>query len=182
MTLQVGQVVGVRIRFRRTLHQRLVQRDRLVVATGPRTELGEAVRRKGSFLKTMQAVAWSFFGVRKSADYEKDVTQLNPVHVVIAGVIGALLLIAYLQVDITRKAVFVERGAFQQLFLLQQAGAPVHDARAPEGVAGPDIVHIAHRVAAPFGRQGCGTARGGRPQQGQHHVKPGAHAPMAQGL
>ena len=64
--------------------------------TGPRNELGDAVRRKGSFLKTMQAVAWSFFGVRKSADYEKDVAQLNPVHVVIAGVIGALLLIALL--------------------------------------------------------------------------------------
>ena len=44
----------------------------------------------------MRAVAWSFFGVRKSADYEKDVSQLNPVHVVIAGVIGALVLIAVL--------------------------------------------------------------------------------------
>jgi len=55
--------------------------------------LKEAVRRKGSFVQTMKAVAWSFFGVRKGADYEKDVDQLNPVHVVIAGVIAALLLI-----------------------------------------------------------------------------------------
>jgi cytochrome c oxidase subunit 3 len=47
--------------------------------------LSDAVRRKGSFLQTMRAVAWSFFGVRKSADHEKDVRQLNPVHVVIAG-------------------------------------------------------------------------------------------------
>jgi hypothetical protein len=54
------------------------------------------VRRKGSFLRTMKAVAWSFFGVRKGADYEKDVNQLNPVHVVIAGVIGAALLIVAL--------------------------------------------------------------------------------------
>lgn len=58
--------------------------------------LRAATNRKGSFLHTMRAVAWSFFGVRKSSDYEKDVSQLNPVHVVIAGVIGALVLIAVL--------------------------------------------------------------------------------------
>jgi hypothetical protein len=55
-----------------------------------------AVARKGSFLQTMKAVAWSFFGVRKSADYERDVNQLNPVHVVIAAVIGVVLFIVAL--------------------------------------------------------------------------------------
>ena len=59
-------------------------------------DLREAVRRKGSFVQTMRAVAWSFFGVRKSSDYEKDVSQLNPVHVIIAGVIGAALFVALL--------------------------------------------------------------------------------------
>ncbi|RQP21707.1 DUF2970 domain-containing protein [Piscinibacter terrae] len=44
----------------------------------------------------MRAVAWSFFGVRKSSEYEKDVQQLNPVHVVIAGVIGAAVFIGLL--------------------------------------------------------------------------------------
>ena len=53
-------------------------------------------QRKGSFLQTMKAVAWSFFGVRKGADYEKDLNQLNPVHVVIAAVIGAALFIIVL--------------------------------------------------------------------------------------
>ena len=52
-------------------------------------ELRKAVGRKASFLQTMRAVAWSFFGIRKGAEYEKDVNQLNPVHVVIAGVLGA---------------------------------------------------------------------------------------------
>jgi hypothetical protein len=56
----------------------------------------DAVRRDGSFLQTMQAVAWSFFGVRRSKDYEQDVQKLNPVHVVIAGVLGAMLFIAAL--------------------------------------------------------------------------------------
>lgn len=62
----------------------------------PTSDLKAAARRKGSFLQTMQAVAWSFFGVRRSADHEKDVSQLNPVHVVIAGVVGAVAFIIVL--------------------------------------------------------------------------------------
>ena len=61
-------------------------------------DLKEAVQRKGSFLQTLRAVAWSFFGIRKSSEYEKDVSQLNPVHVVIAGVVGAVLFIVVLLV------------------------------------------------------------------------------------
>ena len=53
-------------------------------------------QRRGSFAQTMRAVAWSFFGVRRSADYAQDVQKLNPVHVVVAGIVGALLFIAVL--------------------------------------------------------------------------------------
>jgi len=59
-------------------------------------EPSSPARRKGSFLRTMKAVAWSFFGVRKGSDYEKDVSQLNPVHVIIAAVIGVALFIGAL--------------------------------------------------------------------------------------
>ena len=59
-------------------------------------DLRDAVARPGSFLQTMRAVAWSFFGVRRGADYEKDVARLNPVHVIIAGVIGAALFVLVL--------------------------------------------------------------------------------------
>ena len=59
-------------------------------------DLRQAVQRKGSFVQTMKAVGWSFFGVRKGADHEKDVNQLNPVHVVIAGVLGAVIFIVVL--------------------------------------------------------------------------------------
>ena len=62
----------------------------------PGSDLKAASQRKLSFLQTLRAVAWSFFGVRKSSDYEKDVAQLNPVHVVIAGVIGAVVFIVIL--------------------------------------------------------------------------------------
>lgn len=44
----------------------------------------------------MKAVFWSFFGVRKRRDYEQDAAELNPVHVIIAGLIGAALFIAIL--------------------------------------------------------------------------------------
>jgi len=60
--------------------------------------LRDAVGRKGTFWQSMKAVAWSFFGVRRSAEYEKDVSQLNPVHVVIAGIVGAVLFIVLLLV------------------------------------------------------------------------------------
>lgn len=59
-------------------------------------DIKNAAARKGSFLQTMRAVAWSFFGVRRSADYAQDVAKLNPVHVIIAGIIGAGLFIAAL--------------------------------------------------------------------------------------
>ncbi|OYU93269.1 MAG: hypothetical protein CFE45_21055 [Burkholderiales bacterium PBB5] len=59
-------------------------------------ELKAAAARKGSFFQTLRAVGWSFFGVRRSADYERDVTQLNPVHVIIAGIIGAALFVVAL--------------------------------------------------------------------------------------
>ncbi len=59
-------------------------------------ELKQAVQRKASFLQTMKAVMWSFFGVRKKSDYENDAAKLNPVHVIIAGIIGAAVLITVL--------------------------------------------------------------------------------------
>ena len=52
--------------------------------------------RKASVLQTIQAVGWSFFGVRRSADYAQDVAKLNPVHVIIAGILGAAIFVATL--------------------------------------------------------------------------------------
>ncbi len=62
------------------------------------TPFKEVASRKGSFMQTMKAVAWSFFGVRKSTSYERDVSQLNPVHVIIAGLIAAIVFIIALVV------------------------------------------------------------------------------------
>ena len=59
-------------------------------------DLKEAVGRKGSLGQTISAVAWSFFGVRRGRDHENDMAKLNPVHVVIAGVLGAALFVLVL--------------------------------------------------------------------------------------
>ena len=64
-------------------------------------EFKSAASRKASPWQTLRAVAWSFFGIRRSKDFEKDVAQLNPVHVVIAGLIGAALFVAALVMLVT---------------------------------------------------------------------------------
>ena len=52
-------------------------------------------RRKVAIGRTLLAVLWSFFGVRKSKDLERDVSELNPLHLVVAGVaVAALLVVA----------------------------------------------------------------------------------------
>jgi hypothetical protein len=39
---------------------------------------------------TFKAVFWSFFGVRKRQDYDADARSLNPIHIIIVGVICAI--------------------------------------------------------------------------------------------
>ena len=47
--------------------------------------------KKSSFLKSMKAVLWAFLGVRKKAGLQDDVASLSFVHIIIAGVFGALV-------------------------------------------------------------------------------------------
>lgn len=48
---------------------------------------------KATPLQVARAVFWSFFGIRKRAAYEKDAVSLTLPQVVIAGIIGALVLV-----------------------------------------------------------------------------------------
>jgi hypothetical protein len=41
----------------------------------------------------MKAVFWSFLGIRKKNDYEQDAAHLNPVHVILAGLIAAAVFV-----------------------------------------------------------------------------------------
>jgi len=56
-------------------------------------DLKVAVQRKGSFWQTVKAVGWSFFGVRKASGYEEDISRINPIHVIVAGLFAALLFV-----------------------------------------------------------------------------------------
>jgi hypothetical protein len=58
------------------------------------SELKDATRRPLSPWQTVRAVLWSFFGVRRSADWQRDVERLNPVHVIVAGLVAAALFVA----------------------------------------------------------------------------------------
>ena len=58
----------------------------------------QATRRPASLLQTLRAVAWSFLGIRRASGLEDDVQRLNPVHVVIGGVLGAAVFVVAIMV------------------------------------------------------------------------------------
>ena len=47
-----------------------------------------------AFLGTLKAVLWSFVGIRKNSEYQKDLQKLNPVHIVITAIVLVMLMIA----------------------------------------------------------------------------------------
>jgi len=59
-------------------------------------DLRDATRRKLSFWQTLSAVFWLFMGVRGAKSYSEDIGKLNPVHVIIAGLIAAVLFVVLL--------------------------------------------------------------------------------------
>jgi amino acid transporter len=46
-----------------------------------------------SWARSFGAVAWSFFGVRRSADYAQDVQKLHPGQVIVTGVVLAAVFV-----------------------------------------------------------------------------------------
>ncbi len=50
-------------------------------------------QKKASPLQVAKAVFWSFFGIRKRRDYETDSVQIKPHQVIVAGLIGAAVLV-----------------------------------------------------------------------------------------
>jgi len=50
-------------------------------------------QRKGSIGATVKAVLWGFLGVRRNADYQSDIARLNPVHILVVGIVMALLFV-----------------------------------------------------------------------------------------
>ncbi len=53
-------------------------------------------KKQASFLYSMRAVIWSFFGLRRKSDFDTDSAKLNPVHIIIAALIGVACFIGLL--------------------------------------------------------------------------------------
>jgi hypothetical protein len=49
-----------------------------------------------SFGRTVKAVAWSFLGIRKRSEFQEDLGKVNPVHVIVAALLGAALFVGVL--------------------------------------------------------------------------------------
>ena len=54
------------------------------------------LKRKGSIFRTIKAVMWSFVGLRARGDYEQDVAQLNPLHILVVGLVGVFVFVGSL--------------------------------------------------------------------------------------
>ena len=52
--------------------------------------------KQASFLYSLKAVVWSFTGLRRKSDFDADSVKLNPVHIVIAGLLAVACLIGLL--------------------------------------------------------------------------------------
>jgi hypothetical protein len=54
------------------------------------------MKKKSSFLQSMKAVMWGFLGVRKQSGLQDDVASLSFVHIILAGILGAVVFMAVL--------------------------------------------------------------------------------------
>ncbi len=56
-------------------------------------DIKELTKRRLNFLQTLKAVFWGLFGVRKGKGYDKDKDTLNPVHLIITGLIVVIVFV-----------------------------------------------------------------------------------------
>ena len=57
--------------------------------SGPETKSVQ----NSTWLRTVQAVLWSFVGLRKGSDYQQDLEKLNPFHIIGVAIGAALLFV-----------------------------------------------------------------------------------------
>jgi hypothetical protein len=48
---------------------------------------------RAGFWSTLRAVMWSFFGIRRRKDYQRDATSLDPKAVIVAGVLAGVIFV-----------------------------------------------------------------------------------------
>ena len=43
--------------------------------------------------RTVVAVLWSFIGLRKNSEFERDVVRITPLHILVVGVVAAFIFV-----------------------------------------------------------------------------------------
>ena len=61
-------------------------------------KLPPEANKSSSLLRTVKAVAWGFFGVRKNSSYQEDIKRLTPLHIIGVGLVAAVLFVVALVV------------------------------------------------------------------------------------
>lgn len=46
--------------------------------------------------RTVKAVSWAFLGIRKGSEFRQDLTDLKPVHIIIVGIVSAVIFVLVL--------------------------------------------------------------------------------------
>ena len=54
---------------------------------------GESGSTVSNFLRSFKVVAWSFIGIRKQSEFHMDGDSVKPVHVIVVGLLLALLFV-----------------------------------------------------------------------------------------
>jgi hypothetical protein len=54
--------------------------------------------KKGSLWRTIVAVAWSFLGIRKGSEFQEDIAQITPLHILGVGLVAGLLFVVGLMI------------------------------------------------------------------------------------
>lgn len=54
---------------------------------------GERGSTVSNFLRSFKVVAWSFIGIRKQSEFHTDGNSVKPVHVIVVGLLLALLFV-----------------------------------------------------------------------------------------
>lgn len=52
-----------------------------------------AVEKQSSFMHSIKLVAWSFVGIRSKKGYQDDLSRVNPLHVVLVGIVSVLIIV-----------------------------------------------------------------------------------------
>lgn len=46
-----------------------------------------------SLWRTVKTVAWSFLGIRKKSEFQADLAHVNPFHIILVGIVGAIVFV-----------------------------------------------------------------------------------------